>query len=68
LLEMTEDEFRAAVWVILRLLECCEFDRRHAPRRDTGPPVPRHVSKPILANAPPTHLPIALKYAERRAA
>jgi hypothetical protein len=68
LLDLDDEELRLVTLLIGRRLDCTAFEQRHVRRQDTGPPSPRHVATPIIANAPPARLPTAPEYAERRAA
>src|SRR5262249_18053806 len=73
LLALDIETLQLVLRLIARVANSPVFWRQPVPRRNTGPPVPRHVSTPIVANAPPARLPIAservqFEYAERRAA
>jgi hypothetical protein len=68
LLDMDDRELRFVLQLVVQLLSESQAPCQSVPRRDTGPPLSRHVATPIVANAPPARLPIATEYAERRAA
>jgi hypothetical protein len=68
LLELDDEQSHTVAQLIALLSDSPAVRRQRVPRRDTGPPAPRHVGTPIVANAPPARLPIASENAERRAA
>ena len=70
LLDLTDQDLRALSRAIVLLSDAPVLPRQPIRRRDTGPPTPRHVATPIVANAPPGRPAFAPEYerAERSAA